>query len=77
MLSQKAVADSNLGKIYVDDVKCSHGSTVGQFNKEALFYLEIERHWRRKRRADTRFLLSMLQRKCYTMPSRRTHQSPD
>ena len=26
-------------EIYADDVKCSHGSTTGQFNEEALFYL--------------------------------------
>lgn len=26
-------------EIFADDVKCSHGSTVGQFNEESLFYL--------------------------------------
>lgn len=26
-------------EIYADDVKCSHGSTVGQFNDQALFYM--------------------------------------
>jgi Fe-S cluster assembly protein SufD len=26
-------------EIYADDVKCSHGATVGQLNAEALFYL--------------------------------------
>ena len=26
-------------EIYADDVKCSHGSTTGQFDEEALFYL--------------------------------------
>jgi Fe-S cluster assembly protein SufD len=26
-------------EIYADDVKCSHGATVGQFDAEALFYL--------------------------------------
>jgi Fe-S cluster assembly protein SufD len=26
-------------EIFADDVKCSHGSTVGQFSEEALFYL--------------------------------------
>jgi Fe-S cluster assembly protein SufD len=26
-------------EIYADDVKCSHGCTIGQFDKEALFYL--------------------------------------
>ncbi len=27
-------------EIYADDVKCSHGCTIGQFDKEALFYLQ-------------------------------------
>jgi Fe-S cluster assembly protein SufD len=27
-------------EIYADDVKCSHGCTVGQFDDEALFYLK-------------------------------------
>lgn len=26
-------------EIYADDVRCSHGSTTGQFDEEALFYL--------------------------------------
>ena len=26
-------------EIYADDVKCSHGSTTGQIDREALFYL--------------------------------------
>ena len=26
-------------EIYADDVKCSHGSTIGQLDEEALFYL--------------------------------------
>ena len=26
-------------EIYADDVKCSHGSTTGQFNQESIFYL--------------------------------------
>ena len=26
-------------EIYADDVKCSHGSTVGQINDDALFYM--------------------------------------
>ena len=26
-------------EIYADDVKCSHGSTTGQIDHEALFYL--------------------------------------
>ena len=27
-------------EIYADDVKCSHGSTSGNIDKEALFYLK-------------------------------------
>ena len=27
-------------EIYADDVKCSHGSTVGQLNDKALFYMQ-------------------------------------
>ena len=27
-------------EIYADDVKCSHGSTVGQINDAALFYMQ-------------------------------------
>lgn len=27
-------------EIYADDVKCSHGTTTGQFDEEALFYLQ-------------------------------------
>jgi Fe-S cluster assembly protein SufD len=26
-------------EIYADDVKCSHGSTTGQFDEDAMFYL--------------------------------------
>jgi len=26
-------------EIYADDVKCSHGSTTGQLDEEAVFYL--------------------------------------
>ena len=41
MLSNKAIVDSKPQlEIFADDVKCSHGSTVGQFNEEALFYLK-------------------------------------
>lgn len=41
LLSSTAEADSkpNL-EIYADDVKASHGSTVGQLSKEELFYLQ-------------------------------------
>jgi Fe-S cluster assembly protein SufD len=27
-------------EIYADDVKCSHGATIGQMDKNALFYLK-------------------------------------
>lgn len=41
MLGRKAVIDSKPQlEIFADDVKCSHGSTVGQFNAEAMFYLK-------------------------------------
>lgn len=40
LLSAKADINSQPQlEIYADDVKCSHGFTVGQFNQEALFYL--------------------------------------
>lgn len=40
LLSEKAVIDSKPQlEIFADDVKCSHGSTTGQFQPEALFYL--------------------------------------
>ena len=41
VLGQKAVVDSKPQlEIFADDVKCSHGSTVGQFNPDAMFYLK-------------------------------------
>jgi Fe-S cluster assembly protein SufD len=41
LLSRQAEADSKPQlEVYVDDVKASHGSTVGQLNREELFYLE-------------------------------------
>ncbi|WP_413559353.1 Fe-S cluster assembly protein SufD [Bdellovibrio sp. HCB209] len=40
LLSNKAEADSKPSiEVYADDVKAGHGSTVGQLNKEELFYL--------------------------------------
>ncbi len=27
-------------EIYADDVKCSHGATIGQLDQNALFYLK-------------------------------------
>jgi Fe-S cluster assembly protein SufD len=41
LLGLKAVVDSKPQlEIFADDVKCSHGSTMGQFNPDALFYLK-------------------------------------
>ncbi len=40
LLSDDAVMDSKPQlEIYADDVKCSHGSTIGQLDADALFYL--------------------------------------
>ena len=40
LLSETAIADSKPTlEILNDDVKCNHGSTIGQLNDEALFYL--------------------------------------
>ena len=40
LLGDKAVVHSKPQlEIFADDVKCSHGSTIGQFNPESLFYL--------------------------------------
>lgn len=40
LLSDSATANSKPElEIYADDVKCSHGSTVGQLDEEAVFYL--------------------------------------
>ncbi|MCH8011816.1 MAG: Fe-S cluster assembly protein SufD [Candidatus Marinimicrobia bacterium] len=40
LLSDSALVNSNPQlEIYADDVKCTHGSTTGQLEEEALFYL--------------------------------------
>jgi len=40
VLSKSAIMDSKPQlEIFADDVKCSHGATVGQLNGEAVFYL--------------------------------------
>ena len=40
ILSQNAVVDSKPQlEIFADDVRCTHGSTVGQMDKDGLFYL--------------------------------------
>ncbi len=40
LLSENATVNSKPElEIYADDVKCSHGSTTGQLDEEAVFYL--------------------------------------
>jgi Fe-S cluster assembly protein SufD len=40
ILSDNAVANSNPQlEIFADDVRCTHGSTVGRLDDEAVFYL--------------------------------------
>ncbi len=40
LLSREALANSNPQlRIFADDVKCTHGSTVGQLDGDAIFYL--------------------------------------
>ncbi len=40
LLSEEATVDTKPQlEIYADDVKCSHGATVGQLNEESIFYL--------------------------------------
>jgi Fe-S cluster assembly protein SufD len=40
LLSEEATADTKPQlEIYADDVKCTHGATIGQLNEEAIFYL--------------------------------------
>jgi Fe-S cluster assembly protein SufD len=40
LLDEGASVDSKPQlEIFADDVKCSHGCTVGQLNEDALFYL--------------------------------------
>ncbi|HLO89749.1 MAG: Fe-S cluster assembly protein SufD [Chloroflexota bacterium] len=40
LISDKAVIDTKpFLEIYADDVKCSHGATVGQLDQEAMFYI--------------------------------------
>jgi Fe-S cluster assembly protein SufD len=40
LLSDEATVDTKPQlEIYADDVKCTHGATVGQLNQESIFYL--------------------------------------
>ena len=49
LLSEDAVVNTKPQlQIYADDVKCSHGSTIGQMDRDALFYLRCARHRRRR-----------------------------
>lgn len=41
LFSEKATINAKPQlEIFADDVKCSHGTTIGQMNKESLFYLQ-------------------------------------
>jgi len=41
LLSDKATINTKPElEIYADDVKCSHGCTIGQLDEEAMFYLQ-------------------------------------
>ena len=41
LLSEKAIIDTKPElEIYTDDIKCSHGATIGQLDPNALFYLQ-------------------------------------
>jgi Fe-S cluster assembly protein SufD len=54
LLSDDATADTKPQlEIYADDVKCTHGATIGQLNDESIFYL-------RSRGLDTRTARRML-----------------
>jgi Fe-S cluster assembly protein SufD len=40
LLSEKAIIDTKPAlEIYADDVKCTHGATIGQIDADAIFYL--------------------------------------
>ena len=55
LLSNRAEVDAKPElEIYADDVKCSHGATVGQLDEAQVFYLRVPRHRRsgRPRAAD-------------------------
>src|SRR5260370_15436822 len=40
LLSEEATVDTKPQlEIYADDVKCTHGATIGQLNDESVFYL--------------------------------------
>jgi len=39
MTSEATIDTMPFLEIYADDVKCSHGATVGQLDNDAMFYL--------------------------------------
>jgi Fe-S cluster assembly protein SufD len=55
LLSDEATADTKPQlEIYADDVKCTHGATIGQLNAESIFYLRahpVRTRTRRNRQA--------------------------
>jgi Fe-S cluster assembly protein SufD len=52
LLSREALVDSTPAlEIFADDVKCKHGSTIGQLDAEALFYLRSRGIGEREARA--------------------------
>jgi len=51
LLSDDATADTKPQlEIYADDVKCTHGATIGQLNEESIFYLRARAIPREKAR---------------------------
>ena len=41
LLSEEALVNTNPQlEIYADDVKCTHGATIGQLDPQAVFYLQ-------------------------------------
>jgi Fe-S cluster assembly protein SufD len=52
LLSEEALVDTKPQlEIYADDVKCTHGATIGQLDEEALFYLRSRGLGREKARS--------------------------
>ncbi len=49
LLTDKATVDSKpFLEIYADDVKCSHGATVGQLDADAMFYIRSRGNQRKQ-----------------------------
>ena len=57
LLSDDATANTKPQlEIYADDVKCTHGATIGQLNEDSIFYLRARASGRdRAPDADPRF----------------------